>query len=305
MNGHLSRSSTAIAALCATAALAVATLCGLAIDGIHRSAEQSRALTEDEVATVSLVARFSLTVDRAHATGVALAVDGSDAALAAELYDERIPAVEALLTDVRLIHLGGTDEDRRRVELIVADWEELRSLLNNGRLGTPEGAGAVTELRQTYADLNTHLDQLVDDEEADAADREDVTAGLAGRSTWLLVATSTVAAALVVGLGLLTQRRFRREIEPAHDQADFGDTLQLAESEEEAHQLLQRRLTRVVRGSDVTVLNRNNSADRLEPMTDVPPDSALAAGLERAAPRSCLAIRSARPHDEDPDHPAG
>ena len=79
--------------------------------------------------------------------------------------------------------------------------------------------------------------------------------------------------ALFIGLGLLATRRVRRELEPAKDQVEFADTLQLAESEEEAHQLLQRRLVRVVPDSFVTVLNRNNSADRLEPMTDVPPES--------------------------------
>jgi diguanylate cyclase (GGDEF)-like protein len=304
MNGLLSRSSAVIAGLCATAVLALVALCGIAIDGLSGSAEQAERLNADEVATISLVARFSLQADRAYTTGASLALGGPDAGLAAELYDERIPAVEALLTDVRRIHQGGTAEDRQRVVLVVTEWEELRTLLNDGRLGTPEGAAAATGLRQKYAELSRHLNELVDDEQADAAQREDVTAGKAGRSTWLLVGASSVAAALIAGLGFLAHRRIRREIEPAQDQADFVDTLQLAESEEEAHQLLQRRLVRVVRDSDVTVLNRNNSADRLEPMTEVAPESELAAGLERAAPRSCLAIRSARPHDEDPDRPA-
>jgi diguanylate cyclase (GGDEF)-like protein len=304
MNGLLSRSSAVIAGLCATAVLAIVVLCGVAIDGLRGSAEQAEALNEDEVATISLVARFSLQVDQAHTSGLTFALGGPDAGVAAELYDERIPAVEALLTDVRRIHQGGTEEDRQRVVLVVTEWEELRTLLNSGRLGTPEGAGAAPELRQKYAELNAHLTELVDDEEADAAQREDVTAGAAGRSTGILVGTSALAVALIVGFGFLAHRRIRREIEPAQDQADFVDTLQLAESEEEAHRLLQRRLVRVVRESEVTVLNRNNSADRLEPMTDVAPESELAAGLERAAPRACLAIRSARPHDEDPDRPA-
>jgi diguanylate cyclase (GGDEF)-like protein len=303
MNGLLSRSSAVIAGLCAAAVLAVVILCGVAIDGLRGSAAQAEHLNQDEVATISLVARFSLEVNRAYATAVSLALGGPDAGLAAELYDEQIPAVEALLADVRRIHEGGGEENRQRVVLVVTEWEGLRTLLNDGRLGTSEGAGAATGLRQKYAALNTRLGELVDDEQADAAEHEDVTAGQAGRSTGLLVGTSAVAAALIVGFGFVAHRRIRREIEPARDQADFVDTLQLAESEEEAHQLLQRRLMRVVRHSEVTVLNRNNSADRLEPMTEVAPESELAAGLERAAPRSCLAIRSARPHHEDPERP--
>ena len=304
MDGLLSRSSSVIAGLCATGVLAVMTLCGLAIDGLHHSAQQAAAITDDEVATISLTTRFSLNVDRAYSSGLALALGGPDAALTDELYDEQIPAVEALLTDVRRIHQGRSSQDRQRVVRVVTTWEELRTLLNDGRLGTPDGAAAGTGLRAKYAELTTRINELVDDEAADAADRKDVTAGLSGRATLLLVGASGVAVVLVIGFGFLAHRRVRREVEPAKDQADFVDTLQLAESEEEAHLLLQRRLTRVVEASDVTILNRNNSADRLEPMTEVAPGSELAAGLERAAPRSCLAIRSARPHDEDPGRPA-
>jgi len=48
------------------------------------------------------------------------------------------------------------------------------------------------------------------------------------------------------------------------------------------------------------VLNRNNSADRLEATTELPPESGLAERLAIAQPRDCLAVRLARPHDEVP-----
>jgi diguanylate cyclase (GGDEF)-like protein len=90
----------------------------------------------------------------------------------------------------------------------------------------------------------------------------------------------------------------RRQAEDAYDRnhRELIDTLQLAESEQDAHALLKRHLERTVTGSEVTVLNRNNSADRLQAATPVQPDSALAVGLRSAKPRSCLAIRKARPH---------
>jgi diguanylate cyclase (GGDEF)-like protein len=47
------------------------------------------------------------------------------------------------------------------------------------------------------------------------------------------------------------------------------------------------------------VLNRNNSADRLEPVTPLPSGSPLAATLRGAEPRSCLALRSGRTHREN------
>ena len=47
------------------------------------------------------------------------------------------------------------------------------------------------------------------------------------------------------------------------------------------------------------MLNRNNSADRLEAVTPLPPGSPLPATLRGAEPRSCLAVRSGRTHREN------
>jgi diguanylate cyclase (GGDEF)-like protein len=77
---------------------------------------------------------------------------------------------------------------------------------------------------------------------------------------------------------------------------EFTDTLQMTEREDEAHDLLKRYLERTISRSAVTILNRNNSADRLEPVTAVPDGSPLLASLEGAKPRSCLAVRMARTH---------
>jgi diguanylate cyclase (GGDEF)-like protein len=100
----------------------------------------------------------------------------------------------------------------------------------------------------------------------------------------------------VAGIGYLGVRRIRRAVEPEEDQVQFADTLQLAQDEEEAHQLLQRHLERAVTGATAVVLNRNNSADRLEAVTTLPPGSPLVESLQHAEPRSCLAVRSGRNH---------
>jgi diguanylate cyclase (GGDEF)-like protein len=81
-------------------------------------------------------------------------------------------------------------------------------------------------------------------------------------------------------------------------QHEFIDALQVTESEGEAHELLKRHVERSPPGSAVVVLNRNNSDDRLEPVTPVAPGSALADGLDGASPRSCLAVRFARRHQQ-------
>ena len=87
----------------------------------------------------------------------------------------------------------------------------------------------------------------------------------------------------------------------AATQTEFTDALQVADSEEEAHLVLTAHLRRSIPSSSVVVLNRNNSADRLEARTPVEPGGALAEGLDGAAPRDCLAVRLARPQRRDDD----
>ena len=95
----------------------------------------------------------------------------------------------------------------------------------------------------------------------------------------------------------------RRLVERTHEdlQAEFAEVMQLTETEEEAHDLLKRQIERVLPGSSVVMLNRNNSADRLQATTKIPADSPLQQTLRNAKPRSCLAVRFARPHSEQLD----
>ena len=87
----------------------------------------------------------------------------------------------------------------------------------------------------------------------------------------------------------------------AEVQSEFVDTLQVTSREEVAHDLLKRQVERSIAGSSVVVLNRNNSADRLEATTVLLGDSSLKASLTDAKPSSCLAVLFARTHNEDPE----
>jgi diguanylate cyclase (GGDEF)-like protein len=98
-------------------------------------------------------------------------------------------------------------------------------------------------------------------------------------------------------LGTILERLARRREDAEHyddQKLEFTDALQLTESESEAHELLKRYLERSIPSCSVTILNRNNSADRLEAVTELPDESALVQSLEGAKPRSCLAVRMAR-----------
>ena len=97
---------------------------------------------------------------------------------------------------------------------------------------------------------------------------------------------------------MVTRRAGQRAREVT--QAEFAEVMQLTETETEAHLLLKRQVERSIPDSVAVVLNRNNSADRLQATTPVAADSALGDTLTHAKPRSCLAVRFARTHAEQP-----
>jgi diguanylate cyclase (GGDEF)-like protein len=89
----------------------------------------------------------------------------------------------------------------------------------------------------------------------------------------------------------VSRRRRERQRRYETSQAEFAETLQIAQDEAEANGLLKVHLERSIPGSTALVLNRNNSAARLEPATPLPDDSPLKEPLKAAVPRSCFAVR--------------
>ena len=96
-------------------------------------------------------------------------------------------------------------------------------------------------------------------------------------------------------------RRRAAESDYHETQREFTEIMQITRDEDEAYRLLSRHLQRSLEGSEVLVLNRNNSHDRLEPMTEVADDSPLAERLKGAEPGSCLAIRLGKTHERSAD----
>jgi diguanylate cyclase (GGDEF)-like protein len=113
-----------------------------------------------------------------------------------------------------------------------------------------------------------------------------------------LVALLTLLSGVLLWVGV--ERPARHEGRRRVEQDELAAALQVARSEPEAYDVLARHLTRSTASTQVTILNRNNSADRLEPVTPVRAGSAVATGLEGASPDSCLAIRMAGPHHGEP-----
>jgi diguanylate cyclase (GGDEF)-like protein len=127
--------------------------------------------------------------------------------------------------------------------------------------------------------------------------------------TLLLVGLCGGLLLVVGGAGtILSGRKARRDrtrrLEAkrlADGQSEFAETLQLIGDETAAHGLVKRHLERSISLSVVTVLGRNNSANRLEAATPAPEGSAVAERLEAGVePRACVATRLGRLHERSP-----
>ena len=84
-------------------------------------------------------------------------------------------------------------------------------------------------------------------------------------------------------------------------QREFSETLQVARTEDEAHQIVKRHLQRSISPAKVVVLNRNNSDNRLSPATATAGGPDIATPILDATPDSCLAIRFGREHQRSPN----
>lgn len=99
-------------------------------------------------------------------------------------------------------------------------------------------------------------------------------------------------------------QRVAAEREYQVSQRDFTEIMQITRDENEAYGLLKRHLERTLEGSEVAVLNRNNSHDRLELRTEPSSGSPLVEVLKETEPDSCLAIRLGKPHERNMDREA-
>src|SRR4051794_20673602 len=126
---------------------------------------------------------------------------------------------------------------------------------------------------------------------------------------WVLVFVGAGLTLLLGGLGafFVGRRQQRQAVREERDrryretQSEFASTMQMVHDESEAHDLVRRHLERALAGATAVVLNRNNSANRLEATTPLERDSALAHALaDGVDARACVAARLGRQHEGDP-----
>jgi len=134
--------------------------------------------------------------------------------------------------------------------------------------------------------------------EQSSADTQAFIAALIGALIALGATAGLAYYAMSLLAGVTRRREEDRRLEAA--QAEFADVLQVTEGQDETYDLLKRRVERSIAGARAVVLNRNNSEDRLEAATELPGDTDLPQHLQAAKPRSCLAVRFGRKHEESP-----
>jgi diguanylate cyclase (GGDEF)-like protein len=130
------------------------------------------------------------------------------------------------------------------------------------------------------------------------------------QAQWTAIGSVVLIGTVLLGGGLLLiERGARRSAQRRRTEREFIETLQGADHEDEAQELLQRHVERSVPGAEAVVLRRNASGNVLAASTDPAGVPGLAERLDGAAPRDCLAVRRgtayARSEGDEPLQPCG
>jgi diguanylate cyclase (GGDEF)-like protein len=299
--------ASSLITLCVGLAAVVVCVTVIGVVGTRSATSLGNEAASDELTTSTATGQLALTMDNAYAIGEAafLAARPADRSrLLSLLYSSRFPATDAQLYSLERLHAGDPPAELAGIERLVRQWATVRDLLSPTSVPAHPDAALAARLTAAYQPVSTHLGQLLRIEQHDGHMDRVAAAANEARTMGFIVGAAILGLAVGVLLLLSGIRRIRRGLEPGQDQAEFADTLQIANDEDEAHQLLQGHLERTLTATTAVVLNRNNSADRLEAVTPLPGGSPLADTLRGARPRSCLAVRSGRTHSQDAERSA-
>jgi diguanylate cyclase (GGDEF)-like protein len=289
-------------ALCVALALGVVAVAVIGIVNTHSAANLGNTIAGDELTTSTVTGQLARNMDAAYAAGeeaILTTQPAQRAQLLRSLYTSLLPAIDGQLFSLQQLHADDPPAEHADVGLFIQQWTAVRDLLPDDLADVSSPTVAAAQLTAAYQPVSTHLDRLFLKELDDAHTDHTQASASAVRATALLIGVAGLGIAIGGAFLWLGIGRIRRNLEPSQDQAEFAETLQIANDEDEAHQLLQRHLERTLTRTAAVVLNRNNSADRLEAVTPLPDDSPLIETLRGAEPRSCLAVRSGRTHRED------
>jgi len=281
--------------------LIVVAITVLGVMGTHASARLGNEIASDELTTSTATGRLAEDMNAAYATGEEAFLVPSAARrsrLLESLYTSILPATDAQLAYLQRLHADDPAAERAAFQQFVGQWITVRNLISPTGVTTHADPALAAMLATAYQPVSAHLDRLLTKEQDNGSGEQVAASANAARIIGFIVGAAVLGIAICLLLLIQGIRRIRRSLEPSEERAEFTDTLQVANDEDEAHQLLRRHLERMLPGTSAVVLNRNNSADRLEAVTALPDGSPLAQSLRGAEPRSCLAVRAGRLHRE-------
>jgi diguanylate cyclase (GGDEF)-like protein len=288
---------------CMALALVVVAIAAIGIAGTRAATGLGNMIAGDELTTSTTTGQLARNMDAAYAAGEAALTTAAPATRASQLgrlYTSLFPTIDAELFTLLRLHADDPAAERNDIQVFLRQWNKVRDLLSPPALtGTGPNPALAAQVTAAYQPVSNHLSRLFGREEDDGrADK--AAADTSSRRTVAFIA-GVGALGIVIGVVILLYgiRRIRRSLVPGQNQAEFADTLQIANDEDEAQRLLRGHLERILTATTAVVLNRNNSADRLEAVTPLPSGSPLVGTLRGAEPRSCLALRSGRTHRED------
>jgi diguanylate cyclase (GGDEF)-like protein len=299
------RSAAAVGAVL----LAVLLVAGVGLLGLHRMKAETDSLIDHTVADLAATAELAAAISAVRDTALGQ-LTASDPVVAARLgRDLDRSAIPRLRESIGTLRVLTADDDESGTDLTaiqseVDGYQRLRGAVDRRAAdGSPPGAAEralVTRIDAAFDRMVVGSESIRGREaaEADVASQQARATYGSTRTRLLAGAGLSVLAGLIALVGLA--RRRASDERRAADEADFTDTLQVTGSEEEAHELVRRHLNRGLPHAETLVLARNNSDNRLEAATAVPPGSPVADRLLGAEPRSCLALRFGRTHREDP-----
>ena len=293
---------------CIALGIVVVAMAAIGIAGTRGATGLGNTIAGDELTTATTTGQLARNMDAAYAAGEAAlttTVPATRASQLGTLYTSLFPTIDAEIFTLLRLHADDPAAEHDDIEQFLSQWSKVRDLLSPPQITdkSPNQALAA-QLTAAYQPVSNHLNRLFHREENDGG-AEEAGADASSQRTVAFIAGAATAG-LVIGVVILLYglRRIRRSLAPGQDQAEFADTLQIANDEDEAHRLLRGHLERILTATTAVVLNRNNSADRLEAVTPLPDGSPLAKTLRGAEPRSCLALRSGRTHRENDGQPS-
>ena len=282
--------------------IVVVAVAAIGIIGTRASTRLGNSIASDQLTTPLATVQLARDMDRAYATGeeaFLTAEPGQQAQLLGLLYTSLLPAIDTELSYLQQLHAHDSPAERAGIEHLGGQWARVRNLLGPENAIAHPATALASQLTAAYQPVSAHLDNLFLKEQQDGHSNQVSAAANAARTTIFVIGAAALGIMIGVLLLLSGIRRIRRNLEPGQYQKEFADTLQIANDEDEAHLLLQHHLERTLAATRAVVLNRNNSADRLEAVTPLPRGSPLAETLRGAKPRSCLAVRSGQTHREN------